>query len=657
MKRHWILILGLAAVLIVCFWLAVCGCGGFALWRVAQALPASGDDLFPSTPPPLDVHPDSPRPNAAERYTARRVAEATLPPRDLPDLAHRLQGLPLPLPTPTPGSPPEREIGDVETFWLHNIQENFHYTTTASLQAKTPHAYWWVEEGFSIQPEDLQASAQVFEEQTYPTDRRFFGSEWSPGIDGDPRIYIFLGDVPGVGGYFSGPDEYPRQVRPYSNQHEMFYINLENARPGNDYFDGILAHEFQHMIHWWMDRDEETWVNEGLSELAGQVNGLDVGSTDLLFTQQPDTQLTGWPDLEDSGPSYGASYLFLAYFFQRYGEEAVRQLVAEPANGTVGFEAVLAEQGAAETSFDALFADWVIANYLDGAGDQGYADLDIPRPEHTAEHRHYPVQATGTVHQYAADYILLEGEGDLIIEFNGSPRVSLLGNKPHSGRYQWWALRGDEGDATLTRAFDLSGVATATLQAWMWYDLEDEYDYAYVAVSTDGGKRWDLLANEHTTTDNPSGNAYGPGLTGLSGGGEEAAWSLETFDLTPYVGGPVLVRFEVVTDESVNHPGLAVDDIAIPQLGYFDDAESGDGGWQAAGWLRVTAQIPQNFIVQVITFGEEPRVRRMSLDADRFGRLTVSGLGREVDRAVLVIAALAPVTTEPAVYEYRVLKH
>ncbi len=655
MKRmHWLPLIGISSVLILCFWLVVCGSGGFVMWHVAQALPAPSDDLYPPTPPPMDVHPDAPRPDAAERYTAQQIASAVLPPRDLPALAHRLQGLPLPLPTPTPGAPPEYDIGDTQVFWLHNIQENFYYTTTAVLRAKTEHAYWWVEEGSSVREESLQDSARVFEEQTYPTNRRVFGSEWTPGIDGDPRVYIFLGDVPGVGGYFSGPDEYPRQVRPHSNQHEMFYINLRNARPGNDYFDGILAHEFQHMIHWWMDRDEDTWVNEGLSELASQINGLDVGSTDLLFAQQPDTQLTTWPDLEDSGPYYGASYLFLAYFFERYGEEAIRRLVAEPANGIAGFEAVLDALDAEEPSFDDLFADWVIANYLDADGELGYAALDVEAPHPTAVHRHFPVQARGTVHQYAADYIVLEGEGELTVTFNGSPRVSLLGNAPHSGRYQWWALRGDEGDATLTRAFDLRGLDTATLRVWMWYDLEDEYDYAYVEVSTDGGMTWQILSNEHTTTDNPSGNAYGPGFTGLSGGGEEATWSLETFDLTPYAGEQVQIRFEVVTDEAVNHPGLAIDDIAVPELGYFHDAESGADGWQAEGWLRVTRWIPQDFIVQVITFEPEPRVRRMSLNADRYGTMTIGGQERDVNRAVLVIAALAPATTSPAVYEYRV---
>ena len=43
----------------------------------------------------------------------------------------------------------------------------------------------------------------------------------------------------------------------------MFFINSDNVDLGDDYIYGTVAHEFQHMIHWYKDRNEETWVNEG----------------------------------------------------------------------------------------------------------------------------------------------------------------------------------------------------------------------------------------------------------------------------------------------------------------------------------------------------------------------------------------------------------
>src|SRR5439155_7993591 len=114
--------------------------------------------------------------------------------------------------------------------------------------------------------------------------------------------------------------------------------------------------------------------------------------------------------------------------------------------------------------------------------------------------------------------------------------------------------------ATLTRALDLSGVGSATLNYSVWFDLEKDYDYGYVAVSRDGGTSWALLAAPNMTTNNPSGANLGAGYTGLSGGGTVAQWLDESIDLTPYVGGPILLQFIYLTDDAVTHTGLALDD-------------------------------------------------------------------------------------------------
>jgi immune inhibitor A len=642
--------------LVICYFVA-CGVTGFLWGRASQEGdgPPQVQGFVEATPA---ASPFQRLPSTAEEETLRALAEVTLPPRDLAQLAHRLGGLVVAEDMPADQDPPDYELGDHEVFWVHDMGANTYYTASATLAYETAHAYWWLEEGMEVARPGLQRSARNFEEGTYPTTRRLFGTEPNPGIDGDPHVYIFLGDVPGVAGYFSGPDVYPARIRPRSNEHEMFYINLDNAQPGNDYFDGILAHEFAHMIQWEMDRDEDTWVNEGFSELASLLNGYDVGGSDLHFLAQPDTQLTTWPDLENSGPHYGASYLFLAYFLERYGEEALRSLSAEAANGAAGFDAVLARVDPGRTFTD-LFADWVVANYLDdpdsAAGSFGYASVRLDRPSHSAQHREHPTEQRASVRQHAMDYVLLEGEGDLQVRFSGSTLVPLVGNEVHSGAYQWWAVRGDEGDATLTRAFDLSGLSRATFEVWMWYDLEEDYDYGYVAVSADSGETWTLLANEHTTTASPTGDSYGPAFTGRSGGGTAAKWVQQAFDLSPYAGQEILVRFEVITDESVNRPGLALDDFAIPELGYADDVEGGEAGWQAEGWLRVTEKVPQSFLVQVISLGSSPRVERMVLDQENQGEVTISGLGAGIDRAVLAISAMAPYTTEPATYSYETL--
>jgi hypothetical protein len=225
-----------------------------------------------------------------------------------------------------------------------------------------------------------------------------------------------------------------------------------------------------------------------------------------------------------------------------------------------------------------------------------------------------------------------------------------VNNQAHSGRYQWYSNRGDNIDVTLTREFDLSNLSEATLQFWTWYDLETDWDYAYVTISTDEGKTWDILPATSTTNTNPVGQAYGPGFTGMSG------WTQETVELSPYVGQKVLLRFEYITDDAVNLPGFAVDDIAIPQLEYIDDVEQGDGGWIARGFIRTDNLLPQQFTGQIIEFVVDGslNIAPLALDEANTGQYIIAGLGETIQKAVLIISAQSPVTTVPTQYTYSI---
>ena len=619
------------------------------------------------TPTPVSVviHTPTPAPvvirtptTATERSSEELLAETPIPERDLIALATRLKKVDQPIPLVVNETAPDHALGDQEVFWVSDMHAKVYYTITATLSYVTPHLYLWVEESSDFDQEALKRSAERFESQTYPTNREFFGSEWTPGVDNDPHIHVLQAGTlgPSVAGYYAAADEYSRLVNPYSNEREMLYVSADNLQPGSESYDSVLAHEFQHMIHWAVDRNEDTWVNEGFSELASHLNGYGTGGFDRAFSDAPDTQLTSWPDGPgQASANYGASFLFAAYFLERFGEQALRSVVSQQANGMAGFEAVLAEYG---LTFEDVFADWVMANYLDDPkladGRYSYRDLTVGPPYLDQTHADYPVQRSSTVHQYGADYIELQGRGDVSIAFAGSTRVKLVPNEPHSGRYFWWSNRGDSSDMTLTRAFDLTGLSQATLEAWLWYDIEEDWDYAYIEVSTNGGQTWDILKGQYTTDSNPNGNSFGYAYTGQSGSADEAAvWVEEEIDLTPYVGSEILLRFEYITDDAVNRVGFCVDDIAIPELGYFDDAE-GDEQWIGGGFVRTDNVLLQRFLVQLVELGPNVRVRAMELDEAQTGRLVVENLGGEVEKAVLVVSGLAPVTTELASYQYSV---
>jgi len=640
-----------------------CCCGGFNWdWeRFFQPTP-----VFETPVPPVY---DTPTP-AITREPAGDIGAETeellettdVPMRDLHELAIRLRGLPPDTPrTVNPEGSPDYPVDTRRLFHASNSDTDEAFDVYAILEYKTEHVYMWVEEGVRFDRDDLIAAADFFEEHIYPTDRAFFGSEWTPGVDNDPHISILhthnLGDY--TLGYYFSPSEFVSAVREDSNEMEMFYINLDYLAINSEDYHGTLAHEFQHMIHWYNDRNEDTWLNEGFSELASYINGFDPGGADVSFASQPDNQLNDMDyDAPDGYASYGAGYLFTSYFLDRFGPEATQSLVARPENSFASVEAVLSDLGTRLT-YEDLFADWIIANLLDDPyiadGRYGYKEIDPPSfgIETTYYESDYPISESSTVHQHGTDYIELRGEQPLVFRFTGSTQVGLVDTTAYSGSYFWWSNRGDDSDMCLTRAFDLSGVNEATLTFWTWYDLEEDWDYAYVEVSADEGQTWEILTTSSGTGTNPNGNSFGWAYTGRSGGGETAEWIQEKIDLSAYAGQEIIIRFEYITDDAVTRPGFVLDDVAIPEVGYFSDFEEGGDGWESAGFIRHTNLLPQRWLVQLILFGPETQVQRLELNDDQMGEWVVP-LNSRTDRAVVTISGLAPVTTEIASYGYEI---
>ncbi len=85
------------------------------------------------------------------------------------------------------------------------------------------------------------------------------------------------------------------------------------------------------------------------------------------------------------------------------------------------------------------------------------------------------------------------------------------------------------------------------------YNLEQNFDYGYTVVSTDGGKSYTTLTNALT--------APGPAGAGFTGSAPVPVPM--AFDLTPYAGQKVLLGFRFVSDPAINAGGWAVDDVRV----------------------------------------------------------------------------------------------
>jgi hypothetical protein len=588
---------------------------------------------------------------------------ALVPENDPADLAVRLGGVDsVPETYPDPNAP--YEIGDRKEFWVIDSNSNITSKRLAILRAVTDHVYFWIEDGVSYRQNDLDTLVFEFEEQIYPTTREFFGSEWNPGIDGDPHIFILY--VSGIGvrtaGYFSSADSLHPLAHEYSNAHELFVFNADNSPLDEPYTYGVLAHEFQHMIHWYWDRNEYSWVNEGFSELSTLLNGYDPGGFDYYFASNPDIQLTDWPNHSGSTtPHYGASFLFMTYFMDRMGRQVSQQFMAHPENGLASIDLLFEEISAKDPrtgtpiTADDLVLDWALTNYIldEDVWDGRYYYPSYPEAPQVFETESFygcqPGNQPRTVSQYGTDYIRLVCSGSHTLRFEGALKTALLPQTAHSGDFSFWSNKGDESDMTLTREFDFTGVSgPLTFSYWTWYDIETDYDYVYLLASTDG-TTWEILQTPSGTDQDPSGNSYGWGYNDVSGG--DGSWIEEQVDLSTYAGQRVWLRFEYITDAAVNGEGLLLDDLSIPEIGYFSDLEEDAGGWEPEGFVRVSNILPQTFrLALVIREKDQTRVEYLSLPDDNVLEIPFE-IGGDVREVTLVVLGTTRFTRQLASYQ------
>ncbi|MFE4356328.1 immune inhibitor A domain-containing protein [Kitasatospora sp. NPDC056800] len=156
-------------------------------------------------------------------------------------------------------------------------------------------------------------------------------------------------------------------------------------------------------------------------------------------------------------------------------------------------------------------------------------------------------------------------------------------NKPFGGTGEWWSGSADNLNVTLTRDIDLTGKTKASINAKAWYELEQDFDYAFGEVSTDGGKTWTVVDGTWNGTALPREN----GRPAISG--QVAAWGDLSFNLDAYAGQKVKFRYHNTTDGGLHFRGLTLDNIAVVADGatvFSDDVENGDNGWVADGFSR-----------------------------------------------------------------------
>lgn len=352
-------------------------------------------------------------------------------------------------------------------------------------------------------------------------------------------------------------------------------------------YEGTFAHEYQHLLEYYASPGETTWLNEGLADYAqslvgyvdtripyGQPNAdshigcfQGFAGTSAFPYCGAENSLTQWED--QGSPStlsdYGAAYSFVTYVADHFGAQAITFLHNDDRDGLESLQAYLDDNAAGLTSMDVLH-DWIAQNALDRLVDNKAKGLTKDqKARFTSADLSSAIDWawTGSYDSPGAppngsDYVLATSGRPVNVSTISS--LNFRGAKSYTPDPLEWVVNdgalysGVGHDVDRAAIYSVSVPAgTPSLTFDTKYDIEQDWDFGFVQVSTDGGKTFTSLANANTQTEHADGAAGNivdelPGLSGL----KADAYHAETFDLSAYAGKEVLLSFRYMTDAAAN---------------------------------------------------------------------------------------------------------
>jgi hypothetical protein len=411
----------------------------------------------------------------------------------------------------------------------------------------------------------------------------------------------------------------------------------QKARPRT--YEGTFAHEYQHLLHYYTDPGEDSWLNEGLSDyaqtLVGYVNTTipygQVGADGHITCFQgfagtaafpycgAENSLTRWAD--QGGPSilsdYGAAYTFITYLADHFGAGVVKYLHTNKDNGLASLQNYLDDNAPGLKSTDVVH-DWLAQMALDRLVDNGAKGLTKDQKKRFTSAQLNSAIDWAWTGSYDSPGAPSNG-GDFVLGIAGRPvnastiaSMRFRGDKTYAPDPLEWTIddnalyAGTGDDVDRAAVYDVSVPAgTPELSFSARYNIEQGWDFGVVQVSTDGGKTYASLANDDTTTEHDPGAAGDivaqlPGFSGL-----QADYATETFDLSAYAGKQIKLSFRYLTDGAENGNGedagpsgwwirdVKVDDAVVTTGATLDGAKSAseasppavaDWSVQAVGW-------------------------------------------------------------------------
>ncbi len=318
--------------------------------------------------------------------------------------------------------------------WYYNETNPSDYMTFIK-RAESNHSEVWVAEDLSFMSGDernvlsiqievtdahIDYIVQEFEGNIYPTLTAFIGP--SPPRDGENsapksmnlpyfasnstgRVMIVIFNIVdsaffypwGHGGIFG---MYNPPTTDYYDRNIVFLDSWDwNNRTGTqdesilDHisfgYEGALAHEYEHLLGDYANREQVAFLSEGSSILAQVLCGYPIDSEMVrAFMATPDNSLIEWSDQTalNEMADYGAAGLFMIYLYDHFGLSMVHNLVVTELVGIDSVNAAFQKVGLSDWDMDLAFNSWRLANLIrsdtPGKGLYNYRSIDINDPKY-----------------------------------------------------------------------------------------------------------------------------------------------------------------------------------------------------------------------------------------------------------------------------------
>ncbi len=579
-------------------------------------------------------------------------------------------------------------ITDTKYFLILNDYTGRYQVTTFNLMGESGASQVWVQTNLAWQAGDPRATPVVtceqvaylmgeFDDNILPTETSFFGPAnpldgtyaYLPSLLGLPADYyydtagrqiVLVSNVRDENYY---DPTYPNYIAGfYSPTFEVYFdrniisidaydwanrIGPDGTRPY--LYEGIFAHEYQHLLHDDYDSDEDTFVNEGMADFAMVVCGYGVSVWGHLedTADLPENSLVVW---EDQGgleilADYGNAFLFQYYLMEKYGEPFIQALFHNQLNGIAGINDTLAAYGS-EKDFADIYHDWAVAKLIDSKtpneGFYQFKDLDFKLNIGTPDAPNPEAYSTPGAPPWGTDYIWISGNPKNLrsLTFNG---VDYTMYPTAWTSEDGWLYSGTGDLADNWAIFETTG--GGMLQFDTIWDLEDYWDFAFVQVSTDGGLTWTSLSDgqgystaDHDPNAHPKVIENLPGLTSYI-----TAPVTLTYDLSAYAGQDILVAFRMVTDWATSYTGWYIDNVMV-------DGTLISDGTDASIFKDITEVVPINndFTVTFVGIkgtakGNQYKVITIDMDnVTEEGMIQLQSVLKWSQKAVMLVTFDAP---------------